>query len=426
MFLFVVITPLYLLSIAQIDLILDCINNTEWQLCTVGLFVCWKLGIIGNCMLMEHFYSEKPTPNLARLLYYINRNDNKMTFFLEFFCGNNMDVHVTDKKLRRAYSLPAINTFGRTGNSASKGESETATASSQSMNDLRNKFTKAVVNEDNGNHSLERTWEDRVLCARQILTNHGQLNPANHHIEREDYYVMLVQTLIRTEMDQSDDNISLNLVEDDIVSPPLIKAGRLVEKDCVVCMLTVTQNVRSCCGTMVCDDCIAEYVQHKIHEGKVFFTCPATDCKMPISKEEILARLSDPEMRKKFHQFLTNANAEPNKKTCPHCCQPTTFQPEMPEKFGHLIICEQCEFHWCFDCHSPNHESIKCKDNMKGLKALKLWTKESPHGQRNARKCPSCKVICVFYICFSRFLVSIYCSSLPLTFVIHIQFYTTD
>lgn len=56
------------------------------------------------------------------------------------------------------------------------------------------------------------------------------------------------------------------------------------------------------------------------------------------------------------------------------------------------IQCTNCQFVWCFKCHAPWHEGLKCRDYRKGDKLLRHWASVIEHGQRNAQKCPRCKV----------------------------------
>uniref|UniRef100_H3BES8 RBR-type E3 ubiquitin transferase n=1 Tax=Latimeria chalumnae TaxID=7897 RepID=H3BES8_LATCH len=56
------------------------------------------------------------------------------------------------------------------------------------------------------------------------------------------------------------------------------------------------------------------------------------------------------------------------------------------------IQCPMCQFVWCFRCHAPWHEGLNCKEYKKGDKLLRHWASEIEHGQRNAQKCPKCKI----------------------------------
>lgn len=56
------------------------------------------------------------------------------------------------------------------------------------------------------------------------------------------------------------------------------------------------------------------------------------------------------------------------------------------------IQCTKCQFVWCFKCQAPWHDGLKCREYRKGDKLLRHWASVIEHGQRNAQKCPRCKV----------------------------------
>ena len=56
------------------------------------------------------------------------------------------------------------------------------------------------------------------------------------------------------------------------------------------------------------------------------------------------------------------------------------------------VQCVQCSLIWCFQCHSPWHDGIQCKEFRRGDRMLKKWAREVHYGQHNAQQCPSCKV----------------------------------
>ncbi len=66
-------------------------------------------------------------------------------------------------------------------------------------------------------------------------------------------------------------------------------------------------------------------------------------------------------------------------------------------KYSSQIQCTKCQFVWCFKCHAPWHEGLKCRDYKKGDKLLRHWASVIEHGQRNAQKCPRCKVMNMLY-----------------------------
>lgn len=222
--------------------------------------------------------------------------------------------------------------------------------------------------------------EAGLLSLRQLRQANIQLLLPNALLE-DDRWLDL-------DFDLPDDDDSLQ----GETTPPTFEKGPMQEGDCEICYSTVEDNSRWCCNKLVCNSCMVEFLTVGIREAKVHFTCPTGECSKPVSKDEILCRIQDNEIIEKYRRFIVNANLEPNKKTCPHCSLITEMEEKPRNKFGHTIICVECGFHWCFECHSPNHEGLRCKENVKGLKALRAWAKENFHGQRNARKCPKCKV----------------------------------
>lgn len=179
----------------------------------------------------------------------------------------------------------------------------------------------------------------------------------------------------------------------DVQSPPSYDKGPEKKGDCEICFTECEANSRFCCQKLVCLDCMVEYLTVGIKEAKVHFVCPAADCSGSVSKDEILFHFHEnQDILEKYRRFLAHANMEPNKKTCPRCSYITELEEKPKNKYGHTVICVECKFSWCFECQSPSHEGIKCRENQKGLSALRAWAKENSHGQRNARKCPKCKV----------------------------------
>lgn len=59
-----------------------------------------------------------------------------------------------------------------------------------------------------------------------------------------------------------------------------------------------------------------------------------------------------------------------------------------------VINCIDCQLEWCFDCHAPWHQGLTCQKYKKGDKMLEKWAKLKSirFYQRNAQRCPKCKV----------------------------------
>ncbi|XP_054347742.1 E3 ubiquitin-protein ligase RNF217 isoform X2 [Pongo pygmaeus] len=74
------------------------------------------------------------------------------------------------------------------------------------------------------------------------------------------------------------------------------------------------------------------------------------------------------------------------------CCKKAVCEECLKVYLSAQIQCPTCQFVWCFKCHSPWHEGVNCKEYKKGDKLLRHWASEIEHGQRNAQKCPKCKI----------------------------------
>lgn len=186
-------------------------------------------------------------------------------------------------------------------------------------------------------------------------------------------------------------------LDEDLAKPePLYEVGPLCQNTCEICLEDGLLNLRPCCKTPVCDSCMATYLETMISSGKVQIRCPGICQQKYLPRLEIVGRVSV-EMKEKYHKFLTDANNEPNVKTCPRCSHIMNIDlvqlrnPKVKEK-GLQVICTQCDLYWCFPCQAPWHYGITCKDHRKGDKLLKKWAKEESDRQVNAQRCPKCKV----------------------------------
>nr|XP_005990532.1 PREDICTED: probable E3 ubiquitin-protein ligase RNF217 [Latimeria chalumnae] len=74
------------------------------------------------------------------------------------------------------------------------------------------------------------------------------------------------------------------------------------------------------------------------------------------------------------------------------CCKKAVCEECLKRYLSSQIQCPMCQFVWCFRCHAPWHEGLNCKEYKKGDKLLRHWASEIEHGQRNAQKCPKCKI----------------------------------
>ncbi|KAM5164143.1 E3 ubiquitin-protein ligase RNF217 [Mantella aurantiaca] len=174
-------------------------------------------------------------------------------------------------------------------------------------------------------------------------------------------------------------------------------AGHKVMMSCRVCLEDKSIKPLACCKKGVCEECLKRYLSSQVQLGQVEIKCPITECNKHLDESTVLYSLPHDDIIK-YKYYLELSRIDSSTKPCPQCKHFTTFirkshipTPTKPEiKFK--IQCPSCLFVWCFKCHSPWHEGINCREYKKGDKLLRHWANEFEHGQRNAQKCPRCKV----------------------------------
>nr|XP_010963809.2 E3 ubiquitin-protein ligase RNF217 [Camelus bactrianus] len=166
---------------------------------------------------------------------------------------------------------------------------------------------------------------------------------------------------------------------------------------CRVCLEDKPIKPLPCCKKAVCEECLRVYLSSQVQLGQVEIKCPITECFEFLEETTVIYNLTH-EDSIKYKYFLELGRIDSSTKPCPQCKHFTTFK-----KKGHIptpsrseskykIQCPTCQFVWCFKCHSPWHEGVSCKEYKKGDKLLRHWASEIEHGQRNAQKCPKCKI----------------------------------
>ncbi|XP_004614074.2 E3 ubiquitin-protein ligase RNF217 isoform X1 [Sorex araneus] len=166
---------------------------------------------------------------------------------------------------------------------------------------------------------------------------------------------------------------------------------------CRVCLEDKPIKPLPCCKKAVCEECLKVYLSSQVQLGQVEIKCPITECFEFLEETTVIYNLTH-EDSIKYKYFLELGRIDSSTKPCPQCKHFTTFK-----KKGHIptpsrseskykIQCPTCQFVWCFKCHSPWHEGVNCKEYKKGDKLLRHWASEIEHGQRNAQKCPKCKI----------------------------------
>ncbi|CAK6962145.1 probable E3 ubiquitin-protein ligase RNF217 [Scomber scombrus] len=189
---------------------------------------------------------------------------------------------------------------------------------------------------------------------------------------------------------------------DDLVDPFGIMAHRLSPEQagaetampsCRVCLESKTIAPLPCCRTAVCDECLKLYVSSQVRVAKTYISCPIPECSGSLKEGVVVSHLASEDVAK-YHYFLELSQLDSSTKPCPQCSEFTSLRTQNPNRAEqkYKIQCSKCQFVWCFKCHAPWHIGLKCRDYRKGDKLLRSWASVIEHGQRNAQKCPQCRI----------------------------------
>ncbi|XP_037304717.2 probable E3 ubiquitin-protein ligase RNF217 [Pungitius pungitius] len=162
---------------------------------------------------------------------------------------------------------------------------------------------------------------------------------------------------------------------------------------CRVCLEEKTIAPLPCCRKAVCDECLELYVSSQVRVAKSYIGCPIPECSGYLEEGLVTSRLSDEDVAK-YRYFLELSQLDSSTKPCPQCSRFTSLKGSNlnPSEHKYKIQCDTCQFVWCFKCHAPWHSGVKCRDYRKGDKLLRGWASVIEHGQRNAQKCPRCRI----------------------------------
>ncbi|XP_018551681.1 probable E3 ubiquitin-protein ligase RNF217 [Lates calcarifer] len=164
-------------------------------------------------------------------------------------------------------------------------------------------------------------------------------------------------------------------------------------QSCRVCLEDKTIAPLPCCRKAVCDECLKLYVSSQVRVAKPFISCPIPECSGQLEEGVVVSHLASEDVAK-YHYFLELNQLDSSTKPCPQCSHFTSLKKHNPHHSEHKykIQCSNCQFVWCFKCHAPWHNGLKCRDYRKGDKLLRTWASVIEHGQRNAQKCPQCRI----------------------------------
>ncbi|XP_066533650.1 probable E3 ubiquitin-protein ligase RNF217 [Hoplias malabaricus] len=184
------------------------------------------------------------------------------------------------------------------------------------------------------------------------------------------------------------------LVDSSVLSPVSVTVSVLLT--CRICLDERHIRPLRCCQKAVCEECLKTYISSQVLVGRTDIVCPITECSGYLEESEVVAHLAAEELAK-YKYFLELNRLDSSTKPCPQCSLFTSLKgrgQQAPSKVEHKykIQCTKCQFVWCFKCHAPWHEGLKCREYRKGDKLLRHWASVIEHGQRNAQKCPRCKI----------------------------------
>lgn len=174
---------------------------------------------------------------------------------------------------------------------------------------------------------------------------------------------------------------------------PALLGSRNRQLQCPICCLDSNQLTGLGCGHVFCRNCWVMYLSTKIMEegqsGRI--TCAAHDCNMLVDDQTVLPLVTDPKVKLRYQQLITNSYVECNKQMrwCP--------KPEC----GHAVKVAYPEFQpvkchcgtiFCFLCGDSWHEPVKCDLIRKWKKKCDDDSETSHWIAANTKECPKCHV----------------------------------
>ncbi|KAM9339167.1 E3 ubiquitin-protein ligase RNF217 [Symphorus nematophorus] len=240
--------------------------------------------------------------------------------------------------------------------------------------------------------------KEHVYCTVYCIANDSQRNEIT-----DDETVTFDAPDLDLEAGQEDEGSSPGptlYTLDDLVDPfgdmahglPTVQAGEEMQS-CRVCLEGKSIAPLPCCRKAVCDECLKLYVSSQVRIAKPYISCPIPECSGYLEEGVVISHLASEDVAK-YRYFLELSQLDSSTKPCPQCSHFTSLKEHNPNRSEHKykIQCSNCQFVWCFKCHAPWHNGIKCRDYRKGDKLLRSWASVIEHGQRNAQKCPQCKI----------------------------------
>ncbi|KAB5540028.1 hypothetical protein PHYPO_G00096420 [Pangasianodon hypophthalmus] len=261
-------------------------------------------------------------------------------------------------------------------------------------------------NSDSRSADEHHQSKEHVYCTVYCIANDNYRKPSDTTLssERGSPSPSDLSVLPPTDSSNSDPDIELDHYPEpytlsDLAEPPVLSNVLYVNNiilQCRVCLVIRSISSLHCCKKPVCEECMKTYISSQVVSGLAEIVCPIPECSGYLAESVVLAHLASENVAK-YKYFLELGRLDSGTKTCPKCSLFTSLkgrgQPvQSKDEPKYKIQCSKCELVWCFRCHAPWHEGLKCREYRKGDKLLRNWASVIEQGQRNAQKCPQCKV----------------------------------
>ena len=212
----------------------------------------------------------------------------------------------------------------------------------------------------------------------------------NNTKEKEDHLEILLDPSSEERSMQDSFNNDVNKakeVEDNIAANNDKKTeSSAMRFRCIICeeILNIENQIWFCdCSDKFCKNCIFQYIKLKIEEGQVLnIPCINHECHNLITETKIKS-IASPILFEKYLLFKNNEelSKDPFLRWCP---RPDCKGYDIGCLRKNELICNVCQYHYCYYCGEQWHPRTKCKANID--KDLDKWGKA--HG---LKYCPNCR-----------------------------------
>lgn len=166
-----------------------------------------------------------------------------------------------------------------------------------------------------------------------------------------------------------------------------------LDVSCEICLLSLPASSLTglMCEHQFCRDCWREYLTTKIMDEGVGQTisCAAFGCDILVDDESVMNLVTDPKVRLKYQQLITNSFVECNRliRWCPKA------------DCGHVIrvhyydarpVTCNCGYTFCFACSEMWHDPVQCKWLREWIKKCDDDSETSNWLVANTKECPKC------------------------------------